>query len=372
MNYHRLWLAGLVAGVCAASLVPAAHAEYFSRADTHALRSLAVGIGVRSVPVFMRPPSVNPDGALDALAASMGSGREGKVSREKRDDRIRLSGASWHVDVFGDGSVAEFHDTGSAIRAHDLGAPEAMSPNKLEAAGRAYIARNLSRVIVLNRGERLVPEAKAARVEGGVATDGTRGYSTVVANRVVFTREIDGIPVVGAGSKVTLTFLNDGSVESFRYDWPAYVRTGRTQGTVDRDEILRRLQQVVGVRTNQAPPGPVRLPRNISGKQPLDLGGQMKLERLDCGYYDPGLMSRSANAPVQAACYYHVVHSEGSGNYVTTAAYSGAVPAARQAEPDGRWPEAVILRGGKPPALPEAPSAGSRTDVRPVPPRPKL
>ena len=67
--------------------------------------------------------------------------------------------------------------------------------------------------MLLAPGERLEPEAISARTEGGVAADGTGAYSAVVANRIVFTRVIDGLPVVGAGSKVTVTFLNDGSVQ---------------------------------------------------------------------------------------------------------------------------------------------------------------
>jgi hypothetical protein len=67
--------------------------------------------------------------------------------------------------------------------------------------------------------------------------------------RVVLSREIGGIPVVGAGSKVTVTFLNDGSLVSFRYDWPVYTRTGRAQAMASPTEVLRRLQRVSGVRT---------------------------------------------------------------------------------------------------------------------------
>ncbi len=210
---------------------------------------------------------------------------------------------------------------------------------------------------------------KYARIEAGVAPDGSSAANAVVGNRIVFTREINGIPVVGAGSKVTITFLNDGSVVSFRYDWPTYVKTGRMQRLAPPAAILRRVQRSVGARTNYPTANAIRVPSATSVTEMIDLGGNVQLERFACGYYDPGFMSRDAKAPIQAGCYYHVIHSQGPAEYATKAAYSGAVPAARLPEPDSRWPELVLLRGQRVYGLRAAPSAGPKTDVRPVPPR---
>jgi hypothetical protein len=100
---------------------------------------------------------------------------------------------------------------------------------------------------------------------------------------------------------------------------------------------------------------------SLKGPAPVDLGGNASLQRIACGYYDPGLAVRDA-AAVQAGCYYHVVHTRGEGQFITRAAYSGAVPAAQCFESDRSWPEAALLSGtdGKPP--PDA-------SERPVPPR---
>lgn len=165
---------------------------------------------------------------------------------------------------------------------------------------------------------------------------GTGATSKVVAQRVVFTREIDGIPVVGAGSKVTITFLNDGSVESFHYDWPRYVATKRTETLASPEEILRRMQTVVSARTSTSGRATIQMPRAGAANQTVDLGDNTVLERLACGYYDEGYAVRDPKAPVQAGCYYHVLHLRGSGDYVTKAAYSGAVPAATRSEEDAR------------------------------------
>jgi hypothetical protein len=235
-----------------------------------------------------------------------------------------------------------------------------MTLAQLESAGRDFIARALPDTITLTQAERLEPELISARLEGGVAVDGTSGYSAVVANRIVFTREIGGIPVLGAGSKVTITFLNDGSVESFSYDWPQYTPTERIQATADVAEILRRVQRVAGVRINRdVLPGANR-GSSVAGSASVDLGDNATLQRLVCGYYDPGVMVREADAPVQAGCYYHVVYTQGAGEFITRAGRAGAVPAARLFEADRSWPEATVLSGVDGAAAPDAPE-------RPVP-----
>jgi hypothetical protein len=370
-NYSRS-LALILAGACSLMFLALVHVDYFPRSDNHAVRSLKVGVGVPSLPVLKRRAVGTRDAKLALLIASVVNKGYSAATLEKREDRIRAAGAEWHLDIFGDGTAAEFFDDTVASRARASGVDpyRAMSASDLEAAGRNYVARHLTKVIVLRPGERLVPEVRSARIEAGVATDGTSAATAVVANRIVFTPEINGIPVVGAGSKVTITFLNDGSVESFRYDWPSYVKTGRMQRLVPARETLRRLQRVVGVRTNYSATDAIRAPSNVAlVTQLVGLRGNMQLERFDCGYYDPGFMSRDAKAPVQAGCYYHVIDSEGSGEFVTKAAYSGAVPAAKRPETDARWPEVAVLRRQPVYGLPAAPSAGPKTYVQPVPPR---
>jgi hypothetical protein len=287
-----------------------------------------------------------------------------RTSREVERTRVLISGKDWKLAVFRDGSAAEFINHAATSRAHEIRADRsrAMALPQLEAAGRDFIARSLADTVLLGPTERLEPEASSARTEGGVAVDGTSAYSAVVANRIVFTREIDGLPIVGAGSKVTITFLNDGSVESFRYDWPQYTPTERIQTTAPVAEILRRVQRVASVRTDRdfIPRADYR-PSEVGSAQ-VELGGRTTLERLTCGYYDPGVMVREADAPVQAGCYYHVVYTRGEGEFITRAARSGAVPAAQQFEADRSWPEAAVLSGIDGAPAPEAPE-------RPVPPR---
>ena len=303
------------------------------------------------------------------MTAAIPTFNRGALSHEKRSDRLRVMSSTWQLDVFADGSGAEYVDRAAMARAHALRAAPQNAPTAatLEAAGRRFIARTLSKVIVLHPGERLVPEASAARTETDVRTDGTRRTDAVVANRIVFTREIDGLPVVGAGSKVTITFLNDGSLESFRYDWPAYAKTRRLQAPVPSREIYGRLQRVMNVRAEVAPTRPIGMPATSSAIASLPLSTSTRLERLACGYYDPGFGSRDPRAPVQIGCYYHILHYQGAGNLITAAGYSGAVPAAIIAETDAYWPEAMLLQNLHLRGLPAAPNAHPGAITVPVP-----
>jgi hypothetical protein len=364
MRYQCASAALVLGTLLAISAASPTRAENSARADENARRSLAGALGERALPVLARRSARTPEATLSALGESLrrldASLSVERATREAQQGRLLVTTANWRLVVFRDGSAAEFVNLGAAGKAHEsrVDASRKMSSDALQSAGRDFIARYLADAIVLGPSERLEPEMTSVRIEGGVAADGTAGYSAVVASRIVFTREIDGVPVVGAGSKVTITFLNDGSLESFRYDWPQYIATDRVQPTTDVAEVLNRVGRIAGVR-------PETLLRG--GDRPAlapdrSAQGMTTLQRLVCGYYDPGVMARDADAPVQTGCYFHLVNTRGEGDYVTRAARSGAVPAGRQIEADRSWPEAARILGmdGAP-----APDAAER----PVPPR---
>lgn len=304
---HQFTTAALVFNILLTAGVVPANAEATARAEENARRSLTTALGERTLPILSRSSVRTPEAALSVLTDSIKkldqSFSVDRATREAQRGRLLVSTNDWRLTIFGDGSAAEFVNLTASSKAHEnrLEPGRKMSPEALQAAGRDFIARYLMNTIVPGPAERLEPELTSTRLEGGVAADGTSSYSAVVANRIVFTVEIDGIPVVGAGSKVTITFLNDGSIESFRYDWPQYVSTDRTQATVDISEVLNRVSRTVGLRaqTLQRDGDQSTLPPEQSRR------GKTTLQRLACGYYDPGIMARDPDAPVQTGCYYH-------------------------------------------------------------------
>jgi hypothetical protein len=141
--------------------------------------------------------------------------------------------------------------------------------------------------------------------------------------------------VVGDGSKVILTFANDGSLESFHYDWPTY-QTAAAQDVVAADEVLSRVQRVVSVRRGAAAP----VARVAGSEYPVVLDPSTQLEALECGYYDPG--SGRSSQPIQPGCTYRAVSQDARGMRL---GFAGAIPAAVAFDGDASWPETRILRG---------------------------
>jgi hypothetical protein len=213
-----------------------------------------------------------------------------------------------------------------------------MTAAEMEQNARAFIASHLASQIVLGKGEQLIALRADYRSEGG--QDLTTGQVTnaVVANRMVFGRTINGVPVVGNGSKVFVTFTNDGSLESFRYDWPSY-QAGAAQAVVGPGEVLSRVQKVMGVRNGDTPTSVAAVPRAGTTVFPLTLATNTQLQSLECGYYDSGSSGRKSNS-VQPGCTYLTVSRDMNG---MRSGFAGAVPAGTLFEPDTAWMETQIL-----------------------------
>lgn len=221
--------------------------------------------------------------------------------------------ADCSLTVSSDATVADFRNPSVQSKAHSLVKPleQKMSMTALEQAGRSFIAAHLSDVIKLGPGEQLVPLSTDYRIEGEQNLTTGEVKRNVAANRVVFGRTINGVSVVGNGSMVVVTFANDGSVESFHYDWPKYeVDLSAPQSMAPASTLLARVQQVVKPST--------------------------KLQTLQCGYYDSG-----GNSQVQPGCVYHAVFTNSDGG---REGYSGAVPGGLLFQADTKWPESQLLK----------------------------
>jgi hypothetical protein len=260
----------------------------------------------------------------------------------KQGSKLHITGKEWSLDVTADGSGAEYQDHAVGARAHSLGKPlpEKMSAAELEQKGRAFVAANLASQIVLGLNEELISLRADYRTEGG--HDLTTGEIThaVVASRIVFGRTLHGVPIVGNGSKVIITFTNDGSLESFRDDWPKY-QTAASQKVVDAGEILSRVQKVIGVRSGvTAPTSGVTVPSSEDEAYPVALTPNTQLQSLDCGYYDASSFAEHTTQSIQPGCTYLTVSQDSTG---MRAGYAGAVPAGAQFEQESTWLETQIL-----------------------------
>lgn len=260
----------------------------------------------------------------------------------KQGSKLHITDKEWSLDVTADGSAAEYQDHAVEARAHSLGKPlsEKMLAAELEQKGRAFIAAKLASQIVFGADEELISVRTDYRTEGGHNLTSGQITHAVVADRIVFGRTLHGVPVVGNGSKVIITFTNDGSLQSFCCDWPKY-QTAASQKVVDAGEILSRVQKVIGVRNGvTAPTSGVTVPSNEGEAYPVTLTPNTGLQALDCGYYDAGSFAERTTQSIQPGCTYLTLSQDENG---MREGYAGAVPAGSQFEQDTAWLESRIL-----------------------------
>ena len=166
-----------------------------------------------------------------------------------------------------------------------------------------------------------MPVTTAFRTESDESADGKTRHSSVVANRILFRKHIDGVPVVGGGATIEVTFTNDGSVETFSLDWPTYKATSDIRLLLHVNDILERTRYLVAVSTTT--PTSIR----SSDTLPLELNGDTKVVDIQCGYYDPGFLARRSNSGTVRGCTYHVLIQK-PGPQGVVAGLAGAVPTA--------------------------------------------
>jgi hypothetical protein len=315
-------------------------AEELPQTKAHEQFSVTKGFAKPALPALHRSGAVDQNKVTGALIEKLGL--ESIPQSTKHGETLHLGGKQWSLDVTADGNGVEYQDAAAGARAHALGKPvtQKMSADELEQKGRDFIASKLSSQIVLGANEELVAVRADYRFEGGQDAKTGEVSQAVVANRIVFGRTLNGVPVVGNGSKVVLTFVNDGSLESFRYDWPQY-QAAASQNLVDAGEILSRVQKVIGARNGVATPtSGVAVPSSEGQAYPVALTPNTKLQALECGYYDAGSFTRHAAQSVQPGCAYHAVSQDSNG---MRAGYAGAVPAGDQFDQDEAWLETQIL-----------------------------
>ena len=336
MNDSRTYLFVVVAG--AMLLIAAARGAELPQAARLRQASMTTGFSASSLPVLHRESGASSANSAASLHKSVCSTCSSLTPRADGD----LESGSDHfaLTVSPDGSTADFHDLAVAARSHSLAKPleQKMSATVLEKAGRAYIQSQLGPQIALGKDEELVALRADYRVEGIQELSTGKITRSVAANRIVFGRRINGVPVVGNGSTVVVTFANDGSVESFHYDWPQYT-VSRTQSVVAPSAILGRIQQAVSARTGVAPAIVVAVPDAKAEVGVVDLGAGTQLQSMECGYYDAG--AQAGLASIQPGCVYHAVHTDSTG---MRAGFAGAVPGGEQFQADAHWAETKLVK----------------------------
>ncbi len=331
---------------------PSFSADYPQRVAA-AARAQKAALGKLTVPLLRRAPGLGREvvaemllkrfsDPLDSIQAS------GLPAIERRKDRTDFVGKGWVMHVDDDGTSVRYRNYGyldNPANNKPLPLAQRMSQDTLEKLGMEFIKSRLGDFIPLAANEQLLPFFSEFQVGGGGSTKpGEKPIAEeVFANTVVFSRVINGVPVIGAGSKIAIIFANNGKPVGFDFDWARYEATGLRQTTLGITEINARAAKLSAVDL----------------KSPYT-----KMTRFECGYFDFGARRRDPLAPLQTACAMHVHKKEivnadlfakdpNSGH--TTAAYMQAIPLGSKPAVDTKWPEARILLGmgveqlGRPP-----------------------
>lgn len=354
-TFARLATAGCLLALVA--LPGAAPAKDYSQRVAADAASRRAGLGRTSIPLLERVAGPGADTVTSTVLAKFeratgAINTRGTFEREIDADRITLHTEDWTLQVVADGTRVSYRNVAQLDGALATARPveERLSQDTLEALGRRFIGDSLREFIALGSNDEILPLYSEFQIAGGGDVREDRALpeaEQVVANTIVFTRAIDGVPVVGGGSKIVVTFLNDGTPVAFDFDWPQYRKTGRQQEVLPIEEIRERGSRVLTL--------------------PLD-ARDVNVTRFECGLFDPGVRKRDAAAPVQSACFVQadrrdIIDPEvnrrdpASGHIIT--AIAQAIPAGALIERDSRWPEAAALLGSALPSEP-APDGGPK------------
>jgi hypothetical protein len=313
-------------GFAAAAEPRRGHSEYLASLTQ---RSLREGLGRESVRL---------------LATVRGGGREaigrrllGQVGAETGSlgRRLRLTGlkaappgrksVSWFSDegylqVFADGTKLRVRGNVDDPRELERAGGAKLDKKQLEELGRRFVKSALSEYVKLGTTETLSFLGVRYLVDDNARPE-AQATEKVVANIAVFGREVDGIPVVGSGSKVAVWFDGNREPVGFDLDWPIYRISSRVQKVLARQELARRVAQAT---------------------VPLQGGDGVTVRRFECGYVDLGATRRGAT--IQAGCS---LAWEARGPEGEVAAHTEFIPAGVRVLKEARWPLAAAAAEGR-------------------------
>src|SRR6185295_10519778 len=236
----------LLAGVVAVSLAAEprkGHSEYL---ESLTPRSLREGVGRDSVQLLA--PVAGPGRVVVArrLLAQVRSKEApfgyrlqlGSLQAVGADKRIvSYMSKTGYVDVFADGSKLRVRANIDDPRELEAAGMVRLEKDELETLGRQFVGKALHDLVPLGANESLTFLGVRYLVNSEGSTDGRYTGHHTVANIAIFGREVQGVPIVGSGSKVAVWFDNARRPVGFDVDWPVYRVTERTQKVLAPREL---------------------------------------------------------------------------------------------------------------------------------------
>jgi hypothetical protein len=294
-------------------------------------RSLESGLGVPDVGLLKRLPGPGAESVLQRLVTGFAATQflSGKFQIKPGDGKLFAASGTARFRVDDDGTRLRYDNRAEVERPtyHKVSVGNRVPHERLVELGLAFIGGPLAEFVKIGPNEAIVPLKSEYEVEGGVDQHGERDEDKVVSATMVFGRVVDGTNVIGGGSKVSVTFANDGGVLAFYVDWPNYERVAQRQQVLGVPEIWERVSALSSMRFD---------------------ADEVEVKRFECGYFDSGARPRrDKSALIQAACAVHYVGSKNVPVEGQTAEIKSAVvdqiPAGVVVQPDAGWFHAVAL-----------------------------
>lgn len=337
MKSFKFLLLVCLASSCTLANLSSAHAEDFAYRQALDSTSRSEGIGESQVALLQRADGPGKSTVAEALVEKFKES-DGTITTEDIEEitedskRILARGNGWTLQVFGDGTQVKYwnHQYIQSSNNPRVEVDDRFTNTQLEQMGREFIKERLADHIKLGPNEKLVPFSTKYHIRSGQSTSGGSITRHVMSSAVVFSRTVNGVDIVGPGSKVVVIFANDGTPAGFEFEWPEYHQTGNAQQLLSIDEISERTSAMSTMR------------RDVD---------EINLKRFECGYYDTGVRHRDSKAPVQPACISHyvarkVVSRPSAEGGSVKEAVADAVPIGESVEPDTSWPQAMYLCNG--------------------------
>lgn len=180
----------------------------------------------------------------------------------------------------------------------------------LEVRAQAFAAKAFGAFVVLGPGERLVPWRVVHEIQGAESTSG-ESVRRLAGSTIEFARFVDGVPVLGTSSKVSVTFDAADVVVGGSFDWPLLAAKTAVP-TVSIEALLHRARLLTTPKMSNA-----------------------KRDSMDCGYVT---VERASGHSLEPACLIRYVEFS---HYVVGTLH--VIPLAEAVEGAPGWPEAQTL-----------------------------
>jgi hypothetical protein len=307
----------LIVGALLAMSRPAGAGDSSYRRSVKA-KSRALALARRGVAVLERQPGPGRDHVFSALAARFAT--EGapvttaSPERSSSDSDARIAvgpGGSWFLEVRGEGDWVRYRNSDYLTSFENPVLEEPLSVSEVERCATAFLESSVPELVPMTQSEEL--RAWTTSYLRDVGTDASGELREVMlAAKIVLSRVINGVPVLGSGSKVAVIVANNCEVVGFDVDWSTFGASGRIITTVPLAQVRTRLSAIRG-------------------------GAAGPEASLECGYYDPGADGSPRSVLLQTACISATVPMV-SADGLQMPTLIRIAPAGRDVEFDPGWP----------------------------------